>query len=42
MLARHSQRRACRNASMATTALTATRHEREESELFVDKILSRR
>ena len=40
ILAQFSQRRACRNASVATTVLTASRHEREESELFVDQILS--
>lgn len=42
ILAQHSQRRACRNAMVATTALTALRHEREETEELVDELLSRR
>ncbi len=42
IIAQHSQRRACRNAMVATTALSALRHERQETEEFVDELLSRR
>jgi len=42
IIAQRSQRRACRNAMVATTALSALRHEREETEEFVDELLSRR
>ena len=42
IIAQHSQRRACRNAMVATTALSALRHEREETEELVDELLSGR
>jgi hypothetical protein len=42
IIAQRSQRRACRNAMVASTALTALRHEREDTEEFVGEALSRR
>ena len=41
-LAEHSQRQACRNAMVASTALTARRQEREDVQLFVEDLLARR
>jgi hypothetical protein len=41
-LAEHSQRQACRNAMVASTALTARRQEREEVQVFVEDLLARR
>jgi hypothetical protein len=40
--AEHSQRQACRNAMVASTALAANRLEREEVRLFVEETLARR
>jgi hypothetical protein len=40
--AEHSQRQACRNAMVASTALTAGRRERDETQEFVDQVLARR
>lgn len=37
-----SQRRACRNAMVAATALTATRRERDETQEFIDSVLAHR
>jgi hypothetical protein len=37
-----SQRRACRNAMVASTALAAGRRERDETQEFVDSTLARR
>lgn len=37
-----SQRRACRNAMVASTALTAGRRERDEVREFVEAVLARR
>ncbi len=41
-LAEHSQRHACRNAMVASTALAANRREREEVQLYVEDMLARR
>ena len=40
--AEHSQRQACRNAMVASTALAARRQEREEVQVFVQDVLARR
>jgi hypothetical protein len=40
--AEHSQRQACRNAMVASTALTAGRQEREEVQQFVTTMLAHR
>jgi hypothetical protein len=40
--AEHSQRQACRNAMVASTALAARRQEREEVQVFVKDTLARR
>ena len=40
--AEHSQRQACRNAMVASTALTAGRQERDEVQQFVTTMLARR
>jgi len=40
--AQHSQRQACRNAMVASTALTAGRQEREEVQQFVTTMLAHR
>ena len=40
--AEHSQQRACRNAMVASTALSATRRERDEVQEFVEAALARR
>lgn len=40
--AEQSQRQACRNAMVASTALTARRQERDEAEEFVRSALARR
>jgi hypothetical protein len=40
--AEHSQQRACRNAMVASTALTAGRRERDEVQEFVEAALARR
>jgi hypothetical protein len=40
--AEHSQRQACRNAMVASTALAAGRRERDEAREFVDSLLARR
>ncbi|MCW2761383.1 MAG: hypothetical protein JWR85_1584 [Marmoricola sp.] len=40
--AEHSQRQACRNAMVASTALTAGRRERDEVQDYVEAVLSRR
>jgi hypothetical protein len=40
--AEHSQRQACRNAMVASTALAAGRRERDETQEFVDSVLARR
>jgi len=40
--AEQSQRRACRNAMVASTALTTGRRERDEVEEFVQAALARR
>ena len=41
-LAEHSQRQACRNAMVASTALTAGRQEREEVQQLVTTMLAHR
>ena len=41
-LAEHSQRQACRNAMVASTALAASRQEREEAQQFIATILTHR
>ena len=41
-LSEHSQQKACRNAMVASTALAASRQEREEVQLFVEDMLARR
>jgi hypothetical protein len=40
--AEHSQRQACRNAMVASTALSAGRLEREEVQQFVTTVLAHR
>jgi len=40
--AEHSQRQACRNAMVASTALAASRLEREEAQQFIKTMLARR
>jgi hypothetical protein len=40
--AENSQRTACRNAMVATTALAADRRERDETQEFIDSVLARR
>jgi hypothetical protein len=40
--AENSQRQACRNAMVASTALAAGRRERDETQDFVDSVLARR
>jgi len=40
--AENSQQKACRNAMVASTALAASRQEREEVQLFVEDVLARR
>ena len=40
--AAHSQQKACRNAMVASTALAASRQEREEVQLFIEDMLARR
>ena len=40
--AEHSQRRACRNAMVASTALTATRRERDEVQEFIEALIAHR
>ena len=40
--AENSQRQACRNAMVASTALAAGRRERDEAQEFVDSVLARR
>ena len=40
--AEHSQRQACRNAMVASTALAASRQEREEAQQFIETMLARR
>jgi hypothetical protein len=40
--AENSQRQACRNAMVASTALAAGRRERDETQEFVDSVLARR
>jgi len=40
--AQTSQRQACRNAMVASTALAAGRRERDEAREFVDSVLARR
>ena len=42
MWAEQSQRQACRNAMVASTALTAGRQEREEVQQFVARMLAHR
>ena len=37
-----SQRGACRNAMVASTAITATRRERDEVQEYVDTLIARR
>ena len=37
-----SQRHACRNAMVASTAITANRRERDEVQEFVDTLIARR
>ncbi len=37
-----SQQTACRNAMVASTALTAGRRERDETQHYVDSVLARR
>ncbi len=37
-----SQRHACRNAMVASTAITATRRERDEVQDFVETLIARR
>ena len=40
--AENSQRQACRNAMVASTALAEVRRERVETQEFVDSVLARR
>jgi hypothetical protein len=40
--AEQSQRQACRNAMVASTAIAAGRQEREEVQLYVETMLARR
>ncbi len=40
--AESSQRTACRNAMVASTALTASRRERDEAQAFVETMIARR
>ena len=40
--AEHSQRQACRNAMVASTALAASRQEREEAQRFIETVLAHR
>jgi hypothetical protein len=40
--AENSQRQACRNAMVASTALAASRRERDETQDYVDSVLARR
>ncbi len=40
--AQQSQRTACRNAMVASTALAAGRRERDETQEFIDSVLARR
>ena len=40
--AEHSQQHACRNAMVASTALTARRRERDEVQEYVEAALARR
>jgi hypothetical protein len=40
--AESSQRHACRNAMVASTAITATRRERDEVQDFVETLIARR
>jgi hypothetical protein len=40
--AENSQRHACRNAMVASTAITQTRRERDEVQEFVDTLIARR
>ena len=40
--AENSQRQACRNAMVASTALAAGRRERDETQEFIDTVLARR
>lgn len=40
--AENSQREACRNAMVASTALAAVRRERDEAQEYVDSALARR
>jgi hypothetical protein len=40
--AENSQRHACRNAMVASTAIAATRRERDEVQEFVDTLIARR
>ena len=40
--AEHSQRQACRNAMVASTALAASRQEREEAQQFIETMLAHR
>ena len=41
-IAEHSQRLACRNAMVASTALAASRREREEAQRFIETMLAHR
>jgi hypothetical protein len=40
--AEHSQRQACRNAMVASTALAATRRERDEVQEFIESLIAHR
>ncbi len=40
--AENSQRRACRNAMVASTDLAAGRRERDETQEFIDTLIARR
>lgn len=40
--AEHSQRHACRNAMVASTAIAATRRERDEAQEFVELLIAHR
>jgi len=40
--AEHSQRSACRNAMVASTALAARRRERDETQEFIETLIARR
>jgi DNA-binding GntR family transcriptional regulator len=40
--AEHSQRRACRNAMAASTALAERRRERDQVQEFIDELIARR